>query len=88
MGEAKILVGSRGSVEEYVLQLIVEFNRGVNKVVLTAFNDNMCKLADIYASLKERLGDRVSIESGSTGTRRERGRRRLYLEITVIYKPV
>ncbi len=88
MAEARVLVGSRGSVEEYVLQLIVEFNRGVNRVVLTAFNDNMCKLADVYAGLKERLGDRVRIEAGSTGTKRERGRRRLYLELTVVYNPV
>ncbi len=81
-------VGSRGSVEEYVLEVIVEFNRGVNEAVLVAYNDNICKLADVYARLKDRLGDGLEIIEGRTGTRRERGRRRLFMEIRIRYTPV
>ena len=88
MDEVRVTIGSRGLPEEYVLGLIVEFNRGVRRAVLTAYNDNICRLVEVYSMLRDRLGDSIYIVKGTTGTRRDRGRRRLYLEIVVEYKPV
>ncbi|MEB3774003.1 MAG: hypothetical protein GSR86_03640 [Desulfurococcales archaeon] len=88
MDTVEMVIGSRADVDEYVLRIIVEFNRGVRRVRLKAFNDNICKLADVYASLKERLGDSVSIVEGRTGARRDRGRRKIYMDILVEYSPV
>lgn len=86
-GVPKITVGRRGNVMEYVLQIIVDFNRGMDRIGLIAYGRDVCKLADVVAGIRERLGDSIHIVAWEIDNRKVRGRRESYLYVELEYKP-
>jgi len=86
-GVPKITIGRRGNTMEYTLQVIVDFNRGMERIGLIAYGRDVCKLADVVASLKERFGPSVRIVAWEIDNRRVRGRRESYLYVELEYKP-
>lgn len=83
----KITIGRRGTALEYALQVIVDFNRGMERVGLIAYGREICKLADVVANLRERLGPSVRIVGWEIDNRKVRGRRESYLYVELEYKP-
>ena len=83
----KMSVGSRGSVEDYIYELVELFTRGANRVVLYAVGENECKLVDIVARLSDYLPGRIRIASAEIGSRRVRGERKSYIQIELEYEP-
>ncbi len=83
----RINIGSR-SIDEYILSIIVELNRGFRVIELRGTGDNICKVADVYVELKKRLGGAIKIIEGNTGTARSRSGRKNYMWIKIGYNPV
>ena len=86
-GLTKIVVSPRREIQEYVLEVIVEFRRGSDRVALIAYGENVCMLADVVARLKDRLGDSLRIVAGDINSRKARGRRESYLYVELEYVP-
>ncbi len=86
-GAPKINITRRMTPEEYAVQVIVDFNRGLERIGLIAYGKNICLLADAVAEVKRRLGDSVEIVSWKIDSRRVRGGRESYLYVELAYKP-
>jgi len=86
-GVPRITVTRRMTPEEYALQVIVDFNRGLERIGLVAYGRNVCILADTIAEVKRRLGDSVEIVSWDIDSRRTRNGRESYLYVELEYRP-
>lgn len=85
MATAEVRVGSRDT-EEYVLRVIAEIRHGAERVVITGYGDNICKVADVYNMLRERLGESLELVEGDIKSIRVNRRRRPSLTIIIEYK--
>lgn len=85
MATAEVRVGSRDT-DEYVLRVIAEIRHGAERVAITGYGDNICKVADVYNMLRERLGDSLELVEGSIKSIRVNRRRRPSLTIVIEYK--
>jgi len=75
-----IVLGSK-SLNEYLLQVVVSFNRGVDTVEILGKGRNINKAVNLYNRVMERLGDSVVLEDVEIGSLLERGRRVSYIRI-------
>ncbi len=87
-GVPRIVVSGKNEALDYALQVIVDFNRGIDRIGLIAYGENICKLADIVVELKRRLGDSVVIESWDIDSKKSPRGRRTYLYVELRYKPL
>jgi len=71
------------SVGDYVLDIIADFNRGFEIIVLKGFGKEISKAIDVYNSLVDRLKDGIVLESVSTGSEMRDRRRISYILIRI-----
>ncbi|MEB3759918.1 MAG: hypothetical protein GSR72_01720 [Desulfurococcales archaeon] len=83
--ERKITIVKDIPVTDYVLEIIAEFNKGYRRITLYAIGDNVCKLANVVSSVKNRIGEGVRIAGWKIGSKRRMGERHTFLEITLEY---
>ncbi len=84
--ENTIVIG-RSSPSAYVLDIIVRFNQGIDKVTIVGKGNNIPKAITVYNILKSRLGDALVLENVNIGSIfNERNRRISYIEIHVSRK--
>ncbi|MCE4600774.1 MAG: hypothetical protein F7C38_04335 [Desulfurococcales archaeon] len=83
----RIVVKRRGSVLEYALRVIVEFNRGFERIGLIGYGRDVCVLADVVAEVRRRLGGSVEIVGWEIDSRRVGGGRESYLYVELAYRP-
>ncbi len=86
-GIPKIIITRRMKPLEYALEVIVDFNRGMDKIGLIAYGKNICALADTIVEIKKRLGDSVEIVAWDINSRRGRNGMESYLYIELAYRP-
>ncbi len=72
-------------VEDYVLEIIAEFHRGSTSLTLYAVGRDICKLADVVAELGQRMGEGFRISGWNIGSKKIKGERQSFLEITLEY---
>ncbi len=75
-----IVLGSK-SLNDYLLQVVVSFNRGVDVVEILGKGRNINKAVNLYNRVMERLGDSVVLDHVEIGSLLERGRRVSYIRI-------
>ncbi len=85
MVTAEVKVGSRDT-EEYVLRVIAEIRHGANRIVISGYGNNVCKVAEVYNMLRDRLGNSIELVEGRIESVRVNRRRRPSLTIVVEYK--
>jgi DNA-binding protein len=87
-GVPKIVIKRSGDELEYVMRIIVDFNRGLDRIGVIAYGRNICKLADVVAEVRRRLGNSVKIVGWEIDNRRVGGKRETYLYIELAYKSI
>jgi len=79
----KIIDVSRKPITDYVFDAVVNFNQGIDEIIIKGRGDFISKAVDVYRILSERLGDSIEIVNVEIGSERFRGRRRSYIAIHV-----
>jgi len=77
----ELLISRAKSVEDYVLDIIVMFNQGIDEVEIKGFGNSINKTVAVYNMLKERLGDGVVLEQASIGSEVKDRRRISYISL-------
>ena len=77
----ELLITKAKSVEDYVLDIIVMFNQGIDEVEIKGFGNSINKTVAVYNMLKERLGDGVLLEQASIGSEVKDRRRISYISL-------
>ncbi len=86
-GAPKIVIRPGRSVADYALEVIVTLRQVAPRVGLIAYGQGICRLADVVAAVKDRLGDDVRIVGWEIDNRRTRGRRESFLYVELEYRP-
>ncbi|MEM0373212.1 MAG: DNA-binding protein [Sulfolobaceae archaeon] len=81
--EKVINITKNKSVGDYVLDVIAEFNRGFETIILKGFGKEISKTVDVYNSLVDRLKDGIVLENVSTGSEIKDRRRISYILIRI-----
>lgn len=79
----KIIDVSRKSITDYVFDAVVNFNQGIDEIIIKGRGNFISKAVDVYRILSERLGDSIEIINIEIGSERFRGRRRSYIAIHI-----
>lgn len=74
------------SIRDYVFEVIVNFQEGVDKVVIKGYGKYISKAVDLYNVLKHRLGDSIEMENVEIGSENLGSRLRSFIEIRVTRK--
>lgn len=74
------------SIRDYVFEVIVNFQEGVDKVVIKGYGRYISKAVDLYNVLKHRLGDSIEMENVEIGSENLGNRLRSFIEIRVTRK--
>ena len=83
----RLVVGQRGSVDDYAYEAVRSLTRGETRIILYAVGENECKLVQVFLRISELVPGTLEIVRADIGSRRVKGERRSYLEIEVAYTP-
>jgi DNA-binding protein len=83
----RITIGNRASVTDYMYEIIHTLNRNPEPITLVAIGENICKLADIVARLRDEMPGDIEIISWDISSKRVKGERKTQLEIEIRYIP-
>ena len=86
-GVPKLIITRKMRPLDYAVQVIIDFNRGIDRIGLIAYGKNICVLADTIAEVKKRLKDSVKIVAWDIDSRRTRRGRESFLYIELVYRP-
>lgn len=74
------------SIRDYVFEIIVNFQEGVDRVIIRGYGKYVSKAVDLYNVLKHRLGDSIILEGVEIGSENKGNRLRGFIEIKVMRK--
>jgi len=77
-----IVLGNK-PLRNYLLDVVVSFNRGVDAVEILGKGKNIHRAVTLYNMVVNRLGDSVKLEHVEIGSLLERGRRVSYIKIRI-----
>jgi len=83
----RITVSRARGVMDYALEVSVMLRQASPRVGLVAYGDNICRLADVVAAVKSKMGGDVRIVSWDIDSRKVRGRREPFLYVELEYAP-
>ena len=75
-----IVLGNK-PLRDYLLEVVVSFNRGVDIVEIMGKGRNISRAVTLYNMVMNRLGDSVALDHVEIGSLLERGRRISYIKI-------
>ncbi len=75
-----IVLGNK-PLRDYLLEVVVSFNRGVDVVEIMGKGRNISRAVTLYNMVMNRLGDSVALDNVEIGSLLERGRRVSYIKI-------
>lgn len=78
-----VVVIGKKSVPDYVLEVILKFNEGIDEVVIKGRGQMISKAVDVYNALKSKLGDSLQLVSVNIDSDNIGGRLVSYIEIRV-----
>ena len=81
--EENVVIIGKKSIPDYVLDVILKFNEGIDEVVIKGRGQMISKAVDVYNALKSRLGDSLELVSVNIDSEEVRGRLVSYIEIRV-----
>ncbi len=61
--EENVVIIGKKSIPDYVLDVILKFNEGIDEVVIKGRGQMISKAVDVYNALKSRLGDSLELVS-------------------------
>ncbi|MET1160731.1 MAG: DNA-binding protein [Thermoprotei archaeon] len=82
-GLSKVVDIGRKHVDDYVFEIIVSFQEGVDEVVIRGYGENISKAVDVYNELHDRLGESIELVNVEIGSEKRGGRTRSYIAIRV-----
>jgi len=82
-GISRTIDVGRKPLDDYVFDIIISFQEGIDHIVIKGFGDYISKAVDIYNELRHRLGEGIVLEKIEIGSERRRGRLRSFIAIHV-----
>lgn len=76
----------RKPVRDYVFEVIVNFQEGVDKVVVKGYGRYISKAVDVYVRLKSRLGESIDVDNIEINSEKRGVKLIPYISITVVRK--
>ncbi len=80
---AKVVDIGRKPVDDYIFEIIVSFQEGIDEIVIRGFGDYISKAVDVYNELYSRLGESIELENVEIGSEKRGGRIKPYISIHV-----
>ncbi|MEM1933293.1 MAG: DNA-binding protein [Desulfurococcaceae archaeon] len=74
----------RKPIRDYVFEIIVNFQEGVDKVVIKGYGRYISKAVDVYNRLRGRLGDSISIDNIEINSEKKGPKLIPYIAISVM----
>lgn len=74
----------RKPVRDYVFEVIVNFQEGVDKVVVKGYGRYISKAVDVYNRLKSRLGDSIDLDSVEINSEKRGVKLIPYIAISIV----
>ncbi len=81
-----VLMIGKKSVRSYVLDVIMMFNQGIERVVLMGRGNGIAKAVNVYNALKARLGDALQLDDVEIGSEMRGHKLVSFIKITVSRK--
>ncbi len=78
-----VVVIGKKSIPDYVLEIILKFNEGIDEVVIKGRGQMISKAVDVYNALKSKLGDSLQLVSVNIDSDQRGNRLVSYIEIRV-----
>ena len=73
----------RKPVDDYIFEIIVSFQEGIDTIIIRGYGDYISKAVDVYNELYSRLGESIELENVEIGSERRGGRIKPYISIRV-----
>ncbi len=83
LSEARVVDIGRKPIDDYVFDIIVSFQEGIDVVEIRGYGGFISKAVDVYNALHDRLGESIELENVEIGSERRGGRIRSFISIRV-----
>ncbi|RLG81607.1 MAG: DNA-binding protein [Thermoprotei archaeon] len=82
-GLTKTVDIGKKSIDDYIFEIIVSFQEGIDTVIIRGYGAHISKAVDIYNELYSRLGDSIELLNVEIGSERRGGRVKPFIAIHV-----
>ncbi|RLG89368.1 MAG: DNA-binding protein [Thermoprotei archaeon] len=81
-----ILMIGKKNIRSYVLDIVMLFNQGMDKVIIVGRGPSINKAVNVYNALKARLGDALQLDGVEIGSEVRGHRLVSFIKITISRK--
>ncbi|ADV65524.1 DNA-binding protein [Desulfurococcus mucosus] len=83
MSSERVLNVGRKSLDDYIVEVILMFQEGSERVVLKGVGPYISRAVDLYNALVSRMGDSVELVKVGIGSERIKGRMKPFIAIEI-----
>jgi len=80
---SKIIDIGKKSIDDYVFDIIVSFQEGIDTIIIKGYGEYISKAVDVYNELYSRLGESIELINIEIGSEKKSGRLKSYIAISI-----